>query len=192
MVLTKKQSSLRYPKIKIGFHPLNNVRYPQIWLVSSFNRKIHHFPMVGTRFSWLPPTWFRLVKVMVLAATNRPWDLDEALRRWGMMGWSETNLQPKKNGMDMMDFFCHQFKFAWIWIWIWYDMTNYDKFVADVPEGRILFWPQILEWWWSRFCKEFLGFVVFSSGLHKMMIHFLTGLAFFNASFWRQSILEMG
>ena len=119
MVLTKKQSSLRYPKIKIGFHPLKNVRYPKIWLVSSFNRKIHHFPMVGTRLDG----FHRLFRLSGDGACSYQSSLG--------FGWSlaevrsDTNLPPK-NWMAMMDVFAtssnlHGYD---VWYMIWQIMTN--------------------------------------------------------------------
>lgn len=129
----KRQSSLRYPKIKIGFHPLNNVRYPQIWLVSSFNRKIHHFPMVGTRLDG----FHRLFRLSGDGACSYQSSLG--------FGWSlaevrsDTNLPPK-NWMAMMCFFGHQFKFAWIW----YGYDGYDKLwqiCSRCSRSRIFFGP---------------------------------------------------
>ena len=164
----KKQSSLRYPKIKIGFHPLKNVRYPKIWLVSSFNRKIHHFPMVGTRLDG----FHRLFRLSGDGACSYQSSLG--------FGWSlaevrsDTNLPPKKLGWTRHDvFFCHQFKFAWIWCmiwWIWQIMTNllqmfqkvafyfgpdFGMVVKSVDSVRnflvLLFFLRVCTRWWFTF-----------------------------------------
>lgn len=135
MVLTKKQSSLRYPKIKIGFHPLKNVRYPKIWLVSSFNRKIHHFPMVGTRLDG----FHRLFRLSGDGACSYQsslgfgWSLAE-VRDDGMI-WNKFATEKKWDGHD--GFFLPPVQ---ICMDMNMDMIWYDKLwqichqVPDVPE----------------------------------------------------------
>ena len=110
------------------------------------------------------------VKVMVLAATNRPWDLDEALRRWGCsnrknMGWIPDGCffgHQSSKLMDMMDM-------------IWYDLQKLP-WCTRIHIFSIFLRPDV-----GMVVKSILSGILFCwffGGLHKTMIHFLTGWSF--------------